>query len=41
MPHTNIDERMRKRARRLRKDKTLGEKAMQEYLHKGEGNPLR
>jgi very-short-patch-repair endonuclease len=32
MPHTNIDARVRERARRLRKDKTLGEKAMQAYL---------
>jgi very-short-patch-repair endonuclease len=31
MLHTNIDSRVRERARRLRKNKTLGEKAMQEY----------
>ena len=32
MPHSNINLRVRQRARSLRKKRTLGEKAMQEYL---------
>jgi very-short-patch-repair endonuclease len=32
MPHSNIETRTRERARKLRKSRTLGEKAMQEYL---------
>ena len=32
MPHTNIESTVRQRARGLRKSRTLGEKAMQEYL---------
>jgi very-short-patch-repair endonuclease len=32
MPHSNIKFRVRQRARRLRKKRTRGEKAMQEYL---------
>ena len=32
MPHSNIQKRTRSRARKLRKSRTLGEKAMQEYL---------
>ena len=32
MPHSNIAARVRERARMLRKDRTLGEKVMQEYL---------
>ncbi len=32
MPHSNIEKRTRSRARKLRKSRTLGEKAMQEYL---------
>ena len=32
MPHSNIELRVRQRARRLRKKRTLGEKAVQEYL---------
>ncbi len=32
MPHSNIEKRTRSRARKLRKSRTLGEKAMQDYL---------
>jgi very-short-patch-repair endonuclease len=32
MPHSNIEPRIRSRARKLRKSRTLGEKAMQQYL---------
>ena len=32
MPHSNIETNVRSRARKLRKSRTLGEKAMQEYL---------
>ena len=32
MPHSNIEKRVRSRARKLRKSRTRGEKAMQEYL---------
>jgi very-short-patch-repair endonuclease len=32
MPHTRIEPRVRRRARRLRKSQTLGEKTMHEYL---------
>lgn len=32
MPHSNVETRVRERAQKLRKSRTLGEKAMQEYL---------
>jgi very-short-patch-repair endonuclease len=32
MPHSEIEPRIRRRARKLRKSRTLGEKAMQDYL---------
>jgi very-short-patch-repair endonuclease len=32
VPHSNIERRVRERARAIRKDRTLGEKVMQQYL---------